>query len=217
MTKQDFPVLYSFRRCPYAIRARLALAAAGITCELREVKLSNKPTAMLSISGKGTVPVLELPTGEVIDESLEVMRWALNQNDPEKWLDTDPSVSESLIQENDGYFKTQLDKYKYHVRFPGKTQLDYRLEAEEFVEKIERALEQNKGRGLLRETKGFADIAIFPFIRQFSRVDFDWFKRSRYRATVLWLETIEATSLFKNIMLKYEPWQESRGNSYEFP
>ena len=118
----DLPVLYSFRRCPYAIRARMALAVAGMAVELREVLLRDKPEAMLEVSAKGTVPVLQLPDGWVIDESLEVMDWALTQNDPEDWADT-CADTEALIAYCDGPFKGWLDKYKYADRHPEQSQV----------------------------------------------------------------------------------------------
>ncbi len=217
MPAGTLPVLYSFRRCPYAIRARMAIASAGIPCELREVKLSNKPGEMLRLSPKGTVPVLHLPGGEVIDESLEVMHWALQQKDPGSWLRLDSATAKALISKNDSEFKSNLDRYKYHVRYPENSQLAYRRAAEGFLQIIEKALLSHHGRGLLQDNITLADIAIFPFIRQFSRVDYDWFRNSDYRSTIAWLDELEGSTLFKQIMLKYEPWQAEQGNSYAFP
>ena len=137
------PILYSFRRCPYAIRARMAIAYASIKLELREVSLANKPAAMLAISPKGTVPVLEL-SDRVIEESLEIIDWALQQSDPDKWLTLySHSEQQSLIAENDNQFKDWLDKYKYWDRYPQKSQLDYRMKAEEFITELERRLKTN--------------------------------------------------------------------------
>lgn len=195
----------------------MALASAGIECELREVKLAAKPASMLEISKKGTVPVLQLQDGKVMDESLDLMHWALAQNDPEAWLEVDLQASNLLIQENDESFKPQLDKYKYFVRYPGKSQEFYRQEAEGFLGKIESKLESHLGRGLVCERTSLADIAIFPFVRQFSRVDFDWFRESSYQAIVAWLANIESLALFQGVMKKYEPWKQERGNSYLFP
>ena len=217
MSADTYPVLYSFRRCPYAIRARMAIASADIRCELREVKLSDKPGEMLRLSPKGTVPVLQLPDGKVIDESLEVMYWALQQNDPGSWLRLDPDSANTLIQKNDGEFKLNLDRYKYHVRYPENSQLFYRQAAEEFLQLIEEALVSHNSKGLLQDKITLADIAIFPFIRQFSRVDYDWFRSSDYHLTLAWLDKIEGSTLFKKVMFKYEPWQAGRGNSYTFP
>ncbi|MEX0583331.1 MAG: glutathione S-transferase N-terminal domain-containing protein, partial [Sneathiella sp.] len=131
------PVLYSFRRCPYAIRARMAIAGSGVIIELRDIYLRDKPEDMIAASPKATVPVLKLPDGEVIDESLDIMLWALAQNDPEGWLPPEPPLREkmfALIGENDGPFKNSLDRYKYHVRFPEKSREDYRQSGEVFLE-----------------------------------------------------------------------------------
>lgn len=195
----------------------MALAAAGISCELREVKLAAKPQAMLAISNKATVPVLQLDDGKVIDESLDLMHWALAQRDPEGWLTGDLPAMTALIQQNDSDFKQQLDSYKYHVRYPQQSQEYYRQQAEKFLTQIEAALAANNGAGLAGANISFADIAIFPFIRQFSRVDLEWFQKSPYHGVIEWLARIESSSLFLSIMKKYEPWEESRGNSYIFP
>ncbi|MGB1581943.1 MAG: glutathione S-transferase N-terminal domain-containing protein, partial [Nevskiales bacterium] len=128
----SLPVLYSFRRCPYAMRARIALAKAGVTVELREILLKDKPAEMLALSPKGTVPVLQLPGGEVIDESLDVMRWALQGHDPDSWLEPDPELTEVLIEANDGPFKSALDRYKYFTRFPEQPREVYRAQGETF-------------------------------------------------------------------------------------
>ncbi|NKB36855.1 MAG: glutathione S-transferase [Gammaproteobacteria bacterium] len=201
------PILYSFRRCPYAMRARMAIAAANIRCELREVSLSDKPEQMLTLSSKGTVPVLQLEDGRVIDESLDVMQWALKQSDPESWLNGECGDTQTLIAMNDGEFKAYLDRYKYHVRYPEQSQLVYREKAEEFLQLLENKLEVQKGQALLAEKPGLADIAIFPFIRQFSRVDMNWFGDCSYSLTRQWLHNLEATDRFKLIMKKFKKWE----------
>ena len=135
----DVPVLYSFRRCPYAMRARLAIAASGQTCALREVVLRNKPPEMIAVSPKGTVPVIVLPDTEVIEESLEIMRWALDRHDPEGWLvpsDLDRDDIDALIAENDGPFKDALDRYKYPTRYENTDPLDHRTQGEAFLKKL---------------------------------------------------------------------------------
>lgn len=122
-----YPILYSFRRCPYAMRARLAIAAAQVKVELREVELRNKQEALLLASPKGTVPVLQLEDGKVIDESPDIMFWALQQHDPEHWLEQDwLKQTKQLIQRNDGEFKYYLDRYKYADRYPERSELEYR-------------------------------------------------------------------------------------------
>ena len=201
------PILYSFRRCPYAIRARMAIVYASINLELREVSLANKPAEMLSISPKGTVPVLQLEE-RVIDESIEVMDWALAQSDPDNWLALDiQQQQQSLIEENDNQFKLWLDKYKYWDRHPEKSQQAYRSQAEKFISKLEKNLTQHSY--LLRNKICMADIAIFPFIRQFAFVDKDWFDQADYPNLQQWLNKFLESHLFNQVMKKYSVWQSS--------
>ena len=200
------PILYSFRRCPYAIRARMAIAYASITLEMREVALANKPAAMLAISPKGTVPVLQL-SDRVIDESIEVMRWALSQSDPENWLAVDTQQEQStLIEENDNEFKGWLDKYKYWGRYPEQSQQDYRIKAENFLSTLELRLQQNSY--LLGDNICMADIAIFPFIRQFAFVDKPWFDDADYPLVQRWLNQFLQSKLFEQVMEKHALWQQ---------
>ena len=200
------PILYSFRRCPYAIRARMAIAYASITLEMREVALANKPAAMLAISPKGTVPVLQL-SDRVIDESVEVMRWALSQSDPENWLALDSQQEQStLIEENDNEFKGWLDKYKYWDRYPEQSQQDYRMKAENFLSTLELRLQQNSY--LLGDNICMADIAIFPFIRQFAFVDKPWFDDADYPLVQRWLNQFLQSKLFEQVMVKHALWQQ---------
>ena len=206
---QTTPVLYSFRRCPYAIRARMALEYASITCELREVKLSNKPPAMINISSKGTVPVLQLVDGRVIDESLDIMLWALGQTDPDHWLDLEKNDGRSLIDVNDQEFTQYLDQYKYFKRYPEHSQLYYREKAEKFIVVLETNLQEHQGIGLVSIRQTLADVAIFPFIRQFAHVDWEWFSNSQYKNLISWLVKFEESELFLTVMDKYKPWQEN--------
>lgn len=205
---EQLPVLYSFRRCPYAMRARMALAAAGLAVELREILLKDKPAPMLAISSKGTVPVLQTVDSTVIDESLDVMHWALVQHDPNDWLGVDDETTESLIAENDGTFKKALDHYKYHSRFPEHSREYYREQGEVFLQKLEDCLEQHQGKGLVAERVTLADIAIFPFIRQFAGADAKWFEQSAYQRLVGWLAERVESALFKRVMKKHPLWQE---------
>lgn len=200
------PILYSFRRCPYAIRARMAIYYASITVELREVSLANKPQAMLDLSAKGTVPVLQLKD-RVIDESLQIMLWALSQSDPDGWLS--PQImqqAQRVIQDNDQNFKLWLDKYKYWDRFPAQSQDFYRTQAEQFLVRLETLLSQH--RFLLGQQLCVADIAIFPFIRQFAYVDKPWFDRAPYPNLQCWLEGLLISELFAQCMNKQALWQE---------
>jgi glutathione S-transferase len=200
MTK---PTLYSFRRCPYAMRARLALAVSGQVCEVREVKIAAKPAAMLEVSPKGTVPVLVLADGTVIDESLDVMRWALGQNDPENWLARDDGA---LIAQNDGPFKYHLDRYKYPQRHDSDP-LAHRGEGEAILAQWNARL-IDKGGQLAGPDRGLADMAIMPFVRQFASVDPDWFAGLAMDGLQTWLSGHMSSDLFQSIMMRLKPWSE---------
>jgi len=195
----ETPLLYSFRRCPYAIRARMAIAYADISVAIREVVLSNKPEHLLLISPKGTVPVLQLADGVVIEESLEIMQWALAQNDPEHWL-ASGTDAERLVRLNDAEFKYYLDRYKYADRYPNYSQAYYRLQAEGFLIELETRL--SKFSYLCGGSLSIADVAIFPFIRQFASVEPEWFQNSAYDALKKWLELRLSTDLFARVMAK---------------
>jgi glutathione S-transferase len=203
------PVLYTFRRCPYAMRGRLALARAGIGVELREILLKDKPEAMLAVSSKGTVPVLQLADGRVIDESIDVMRWALSHNDPDGWLTADPALTQQLIDENDGRFKSALDRYKYFTRYPEHNQEHYRAQGEVFLQSLETQLGLHDGKGLVRSGSSLADMAIFPFVRQFAGADSDWFENSDYCLVRRWLKRHTSAPNFARIMKKYPLWFDS--------
>jgi glutathione S-transferase len=201
------PVLYSFRRCPYAIRARLALYASGITIEIREIALRNKPESMLLTSPKGTVPVLLLPNGQVIDESWSIMQWALHQHDPQNWLGIDNgylNAAAKLVLQNDSDFKNNLDRYKYPERYPEQIQHDYRAQGEVFLQQLEKHLANN--RYLLGDNFSIADAALLPFIRQFSSVDKEWFASTPYPQLRHWLEYFLNSELFNAIMQKHPLW-----------
>jgi len=204
------PVLYSFRRCPYAMRARMAIFCSGIKVELREVVLREMPPPLLASSPKGTVPVLVLPDGRVIDESLDIMAWALAENDPERWLPDGRynlrEVTERLIDENDHSFKQHLDHYKYAERYPEHTASDYRAGAEGFLRQLEQRLEQPAW--LAGEQMGVADVAIFPFVRQFAQVDRPWFDRMPWPRLHVWLNYFLDSRLFLDVMKKYPQWQD---------
>jgi len=194
------PILYSYRRCPYAMRARMALGYAGIAVEIREVSLKDKPAHLLQVSPKGTVPVLVLQSGQVIEQSLDIMYWALQQHDADGWLRADPQ-QQLLIAENDGSFKQNLDRYKYAIRFPEHSAEHYRQQGELFLEKLEQRLQQSAF--LLGNTISLADIAIFPFIRQFAAVDSVWFEAAAYIRLKSWLQHLVGSALFESVMVKY--------------
>lgn len=201
----QLPVLYSYRRCPYAMRARMALSVAEIAVEMREISLRDKPAHMLQVSPKGTVPILVLQDGTVIEQSLDIMLWALQQHDPEGWLHANYAQAMQLIESNDGDFKQALDRYKYPERYPEYPQTEYRARGELFLQQLENALQAQPY--LLGQQASVADIAIFPFIRQFAAVDAAWFLQSPYVALARWLEGWVQSDLFTNIMQKYPVYQ----------
>lgn len=196
----DNPILYSFRRCPYAMRARLALLTSGADYVHREVVLRDKPAAMLAASPKGTVPVLVLADGQVIDESIDIMRWALALNDPEAWLARDDA---GLIAEFDGAFKYHLDRYKY----PNRHDLDplpHRAAGlAMLVQLADRLTGQNYLGGVQR---GLTDMAIFPFVRQFAATDAEWFNEAAPMAVQDWLARLVGSALFEQAMVRLPQW-----------
>lgn len=203
------PILYSFRRCPYAMRARMALAVSNLTLELREVLLRDKPAALLAASPKATVPVLVLGDGEVIDESLDIMRWALAQSDPHAWRQPQQGSQtdmDALVAANDQDFKHHLDRTKYANRYEGADAMEHRTEAERFLSQLEARLQVHPF--LFGEGPCFADVAIAPFVRQFANIDEAWFARTPYRRVQVWLEHFVKSPLFQSVMLKSPPWKE---------
>jgi glutathione S-transferase len=192
-------VLYSFRRCPYAMRARMALRYSGVAVQIIEVSLKAKPAEMLALSPKGTVPVLSVD-GRVIDESLAIMRWALAQNDPEGWLLGDDRATQALIEENDQGFKHQLNRYKYAERYPEQPMEHYRAEGEVFLMKLEGLLAEQEY--LLAGHLSLADVALAPFVRQFAHVDREWFGQSPYPRLQGWLQRFLESPLFIAVMAK---------------
>lgn len=188
------------------MRARLGILFAEQSVVLREIVLRNKPQHMLTISPKGTVPVLELPSGTVIEESREILEWALQQQDPQGLLKTDLAQANALIEQNDNDFKHWLDRYKYADRHPEKSQQEYRQLGEVFLQALENLLEQNTY--LLGPTIGKADIAIVPFVRQFAHVDREAFYALPYPRLQQWLRDWLEHPVFLRMMKKYTPWEE---------
>lgn len=206
------PVLYSFRRCPYAIRARLAIASSRQSVVVREILLQDMPKEFLKLSSKATVPVLQLSDGRVIDESLDIMNWFLEQKDPDHWLNNHKEQQyqiNKLIYENDNDFKTNLDHYKYADRYPEKSEEEYRCLGEHFLVKLEWHL--NQAPYLFGEQITLADAAVFPFIRQFSEVNPKWFQCAPYTKLRAWLHQWLESKLFHSVMQKHPPWK--NGNS----
>ncbi|HEY7772533.1 MAG TPA: glutathione S-transferase [Marinagarivorans sp.] len=212
------PILYSFRRCPYAMRARLALAMCECAVELREVSLKRKPASMLAVSPKGTVPVLDLSpcsgsSGSggkpVLDESLEIMRWAVAQRLARGSVDLSGEVAprqldDPLVAQTDGSFKMWLDRYKYADRHPEFSLLDSREQAAQHVWALEAKL--NSSHYLSGEAFGVLDAAIAPFIRQFAGVEPQWFAAQAWPKVIYWLEQFKSSALFAHIMVKYGEW-----------
>ena len=209
-------VLYSFRRCPYAMRGRMALFISGAEYEHREVLLRNKPAAMLAASPKGTVPVFVASNGRIIDESLDLMHWALERSDPQGWLSCDLNAAKALIDANDGPFKHHLDRYKYASRYKddaarGDVELEHRAAAEEHIDKLETCLDGADY--LLGDTQTIADIAVFPFIRQFANTDRTWWESAPYPHVREWLTRHTESALFKTVMQKHPVWIDPNGTA----
>jgi len=206
-SKNNLPILYSFRRCPYAMRARLAIHISGQKCELREVLLRDKPPSMLEYSPKGTVPVLVLQDGNVIDESLDVIDWALNLNDPGDWQRSkDTKKTKELIKINDGEFKYHLDRYKYSKRYDNEDPEFHRKKCLKFIESVNNEL--NNSKYIFDDNISYADIVVLPFIRQFRIADIEWFDSLPYDNLKKWLSSFLDSSLLNSIMKKYDLWQE---------
>ena len=208
------PVLYSFRRCPYAMRARLAIQVAGFQCELREIVLRDKAPELLEASPKGTVPVLVLPDGSVLEESIEIMSHVLAKNDPDNWLpiERERSGVMALIAQNDGPFKAHLDRTKYAGRFiaigePVDLDLE-RTGAMGFIEKLDQLLAERAFLG--GQQANLADMALLPFVRQFAHIDINWFRARSVPHVIRWLDAFLAGAQFKSIMTKYEKWEDAQ-------
>ena len=203
-----YPVLYTFRRCPYAIRARMALSYSQIKVELKEILLSNRPSALYAVSQKGTVPVLCINDTTIIDESLDIMKWALVQNDPNLWISFNKRIQFDMITENDNEFKYWLDRYKYFDRYPENNREYYRAKCDGYLTKLNQLLEYNQY--LLTNKLLLVDVAIIPFIRQCANIDKPWFENT-YAKLSNWLNNIVESKLFVSVMdkyLEYNPEQE---------
>ena len=197
------PVLWTFRRCPYAIRARLAIASSGVDVEQREILLRDKPTAFLAASPAGTVPVVE-GAGQELVHSLDIMKWALRANDPEQLLQQ-PELGNELIVRADGDFKATLDRYKYHVRIEGADPAIERMRAMPYLQDLSAQIADQDW--LFGPKPKLADLAILPFIRQFAHVDLEWFMSAAPPNIVRWLENFKSSDRFLAVMSKNEPWQ----------
>jgi len=198
----NLPILYSFRRCPYAMRARMAVAVSGVHVELREVVLRDKPADMLEASPKGTVPVLVLCDDEVLEQSLDIMRWALVQSDPKGWLAHD---DQNLVLATDGPFKQALDRYKYPHRYGLTDGTAHRDAALAHLGDLNDRLATAPYLGGVQPA--FTDIALFPFVRQFAATDAAWFAALPLPALQSWLDALVGSDLFAAIMHRYPQWK----------
>lgn len=200
--KKPQPILWSFRRCPYAIRARMAVLSAGLEVELREIKLKDKPPAFLRASPSATVPNLQ--AGDLkLDESLDIMLWALGQSDPHGLLNM-PDIGETLIAQNDGPFKAALDHTKYAIRYPDLDPQSERSKASDFIQSLNTRLTENLF--LMGDRPTLADIAIFPFVRQFAHIDRAWFDAQPWPQVILWLDGFLQSADFQKAMTKVTVW-----------
>lgn len=197
---ETLDTLYSFRRCPYAMRARMALLVRGKPFVIREVALRDKPAELLAASPKGTVPVLVLASGQVIDESLDIVRWALADHDPENWLAGDDTA---LIARFDDRFKHHLDRYKYPERHDA-APIEHRAAGLDMLRELEVRLEA--GDDLCGSNRTLADIAIFPFVRQFAGVDPAWFEQEPIPHVIAWLARHATSPLFERAFVRLQPW-----------
>ena len=207
-TNLKYPILYTFRRCPYAMRARFAIRSSKIIVEIREIKLQEKPSEFLKISPKGTVPVLITNSGEILEESLDIIYWALNKNDPHKWLAKGTLENQDitkLLDDLENKFKPNLDKYKYPSRFSGVDKYLHRDKNLCFLKKLNSYLENNKS--LNCEHLSLLDYAIFPFVRQFRNVDQEWFDKLNFIFLNKWINQIIDSKDFSSIMKKFKKWE----------
>lgn len=198
------PILYSFRRCPYAIRARLAILASGVTCELREVRLASKPEALGIASPKATVPVLVLPTGQVLEESLDIMIYALSKNDPKRWFVQATDSAMDMITTNDTIFKAHLDRYKYPDKYDNDAP-NHRQAGLEILKYLNGQMSKQSYLG--GHSPNLVDMAILPFVRQFRGVDEAWFIEQPIPHVHKWLSHLVASELFLAAMSNWAIWK----------
>ena len=212
---RKYPILYSFRRCPYAMRARLAIKASGIIVEIREVELKNKPKEFLSISPKATVPVVCISSKQIIEESLDIMEWALKINDPLKLLKYEKLNRieiHNILNKLENEFKQNLDRYKYSSRFDLPSPKLYRDKNLQTLNEFNNLLQNNKG--ICSSHLSLLDYAVFPFIRQFRNVNSVWFDSLELKFLQTWLYELIDSDEFSSIMKKYEIWNPNQKPIY---
>jgi len=198
------PILYSLRQCPYAIRARMGLLLAKQPVILRDVDMKNKPADMLAASPKATVPVLVINQSSVIEQSLDIMLWALSKNDPKQLLHGDQVAMLELIHRTDNEFVDALKKYKAASRYHDDEKDSYRLHCEAYINDLEQRLTQHEY--IMGDSPSLTDYAILPFIRQFSRVERQWYRQAPYPSTQRWLNKHYQQTVFTQAMAPYKPW-----------
>lgn len=212
---RKYPILYSFRRCPYAMRARLAIKASGIIVEIREVELKNKPKEFLGISPKATVPIVCISSKQIIEESLDIMEWALKINDPLKLLKYEKLNRieiHNILNKLENEFKQNLDRYKYSSRFDLPSPKLYRDKNLQTLNEFNNLLQNNKG--ICSSHLSLLDYAIFPFIRQFRNVNSVWFDSLELKFLQTWLYELIDSDEFSSIMKKYEIWNPNQKPIY---
>ena len=212
---KKYPILYSFRRCPYAMRARLAIKASGLIVEIREVELKNKPKEFLNISPKATVPIVCISSKQIIEESLDIMEWALKINDPLKLLKNEKlNIIEihSILNKLENEFKQNLDRYKYSSRFDLPNPKLYRDKNLQTLNEFNNLLQNNKG--IYSSNLSLLDYAVFPFVRQFRNVNSVWFDSLELKFLQTWLYELIDSDEFSSIMKKYEIWKPNQKPIY---
>ena len=212
---KKYPILYSFRRCPYAMRARLAIKASGLIVEIREVELKNKPKEFLNISPKATVPIVCISSKQIIEESLDIMEWALKINDPMKLLKNEKLNRieiHSILNKLENEFKQNLDRYKYSSRFDLPNPKLYRDKNLQTLNEFNNLLQNNKG--ICSSNLSLLDYAVFPFIRQFRNVNSVWFDSLELKFLQTWLYELIDSDEFSSIMKKYEIWKPNQKPIY---
>ena len=212
---KKYPILYSFRRCPYAMRARLAIKASGLIVEIREVELKNKPKEFLNISPKATVPIVCISSKQIIEESLDIMEWALKINDPLKLLKNEKLNRikiHSILNKLENEFKQNLDRYKYSSRFDLPNPKLYRDKNLQTLNEFNNLLQNNKG--ICSSSLSLLDYAVFPFIRQFRNVNSVWFDSLELKFLQTWLYELIDSDEFSSIMKKYEIWKPNQKPIY---
>lgn len=208
------PILYSLRNCPFAMRARLAIYQSQLPVLLRDIVLRDKPVEMLTASPKGTVPVLVTSNGTVIEESLEVMLWALSESDPDDLLlSAHPEMLDNmliLIHQFDSEFKPCLEAYRAAKRYHEPNLVKCRQACEQYLSELENRLTQHSC--LMADQQSLTDLALLPFIRQFARVERQWYLQSPYPKLRQWLDKYLQSKMFSKVMTKHELWLVNRAD-----